>query len=134
LTDLSMPSQPIRTTVITDDAHARKRGFPGSPTFLIDDVGPYGQQSQPAALACRLYDTPAGRRPIPDATRLRSQHLDPNTLNSQPLIPRQHLPRPWQVCSVSSSPPHRTSGANSGANWSRSPTENAAVRPAATAW
>ncbi len=71
LTDLGMPSQPIRTTVITDDAHAGERGFPGSPTFLIDGVDPFGQQSQPAALACRLYDTPAGPRPIPDTTRLR---------------------------------------------------------------
>ncbi len=71
LTDLGMPGQLVRTTVITDDVHARERGFPGSPTFLIDGVDPYGQQSQPAALACRLYDTPAGRRPIPDATRLR---------------------------------------------------------------
>jgi hypothetical protein len=71
LTELGMPSQPVRTTVITDDVHARERGFPGSPTFLIDGVDPYGQQSPPAAVACRLYDTPAGRRPIPDATRLR---------------------------------------------------------------
>ncbi len=71
LTELGMPSQPVRTTVITDDVHARERGFPGSPTFLIDGVDPFGQQSPPAGLACRLYDTPAGRRPIPDATRLR---------------------------------------------------------------
>ncbi len=71
LTELGMPGQPVRITVITDDVHARERGFPGSPTFLIDGVDPYGQPSQPAALACCLYDTPAGRRPIPDATRLR---------------------------------------------------------------
>jgi hypothetical protein len=71
LTDLGMSGQPIRITVITDNVHAHERGFRGSPTFLIDGVDPFGQQSQPAALACRLYDTPAGRRPIPDATRLR---------------------------------------------------------------
>jgi len=71
LTDLGMPGQPIRTTVITDDGHARERNFPGSPTFLIDGVDPFRQQSQPAALACRLYHTSTGRRPVPDATDLR---------------------------------------------------------------
>ena len=71
LAELGVPGQPVRTTIITDDAQARERAFPGSPTFLIDGVDPFGQPSQPAALACRLYDTPAGRRPIPDATRLR---------------------------------------------------------------
>ena len=71
LTDLGMSGQPVRTTVVTDDVHARERAFPGSPTFLINGVDPFAEQSQPAALACRLYDTPAGRRPIPDAARLR---------------------------------------------------------------
>ena len=47
-----MPSQLVRTTVITDDLHACERGFPGSSMFLIDGVDPYGQPSLPAALAC----------------------------------------------------------------------------------
>jgi hypothetical protein len=70
LTDVGMSSQPVRTTVVTDDVHARERGFPGSPTFLINGVDPFAEQSQPAALPCPAAST---TRP-PTADRFPTPH------------------------------------------------------------
>jgi len=71
LREVGMPGQSVRTTVVTDDGQARERGFPGSPTFLINGVDPFKQHPQTPALACRVYDTPTGRRGVPDAAQLR---------------------------------------------------------------
>jgi len=52
----------VRTRLITDDEHAQRERFPGSPTVRVNgrDVDPAGAQGAPYAMACRLYPTPDG--------------------------------------------------------------------------
>jgi hypothetical protein len=71
LSAIGLSGQSVRTTVVGDDAQARRRNFPGSPTFLINGVDPFAEHLQQPAVACRLYDTPTGRRGTPDPIALR---------------------------------------------------------------
>jgi len=71
LDEVGLSGQSVRTMVLSDDAQTQERDFPGSPTFLINGVDPFPQHPHTPALACRLYDTPAGRRGVPDTAQLR---------------------------------------------------------------
>lgn len=50
---------------------ASARGFPGSPTVLVDGVDPFADRDLAPALACRVYDTPTGRAGTPTIEQLR---------------------------------------------------------------
>ena len=61
----------ITQTVVTSEGQAQKRGFIGSPSFLLNGTDPFSQPGSPAALACRLYSTPDGPRGVPSLEDVR---------------------------------------------------------------
>ena len=60
----------LTVTVVDSQAEAVRRGFTGSPTFLLDGVDPFPTAVVGAALACRLYETDEGVAGLPSATGL----------------------------------------------------------------
>lgn len=50
-----LPPDGFRTTVILDDEDATRRGFIGSPTFVINGIDPFAEPGQPVGLSCRIY-------------------------------------------------------------------------------
>lgn len=58
-------SDEIRICVIRTAEEAARRGFRGSPTFLIDGVDLFLAPSPDPAIACRLYPTRNGLRGLP---------------------------------------------------------------------
>ena len=70
LDDFGLTATPVRTTVIRTLQDARRRGFPGSPTVLIDGEDPFGEPGQEPALACRIYRTAAGVSGVPSGRAL----------------------------------------------------------------
>ena len=71
LADLSMTNATVRTTVIDTDEEANRRGFTGSPTFLIDGRDPFASGDASPGIACRVYPTVEGLRGVPDVPDLR---------------------------------------------------------------
>lgn len=61
----------VTHTVITSQDQARRRGFAGSPTILVNGSDPFEDPAAPAAMACRLYPTPEGLRGVPALRELR---------------------------------------------------------------
>ena len=61
LDQAGLPTQGFRVTVIADEQAAARRGFTGSPTFLINGSDPFSDSEQPTGLTCRLYRQPTGR-------------------------------------------------------------------------
>jgi hypothetical protein len=61
----------VTHTVITSQDQARRRGFAGSPTILVNGSDPFEDPAAPAAMACRLYPTPEGLRGVPALRDLR---------------------------------------------------------------
>lgn len=49
---------------------AEALGFPGSPTVLIDGRDPFGNDTTPASLSCRMYRTPEGLAGSPTVDQL----------------------------------------------------------------
>lgn len=70
LADTGVHAQVTRT-VITSQDQARRRGFVGSPTILLNGSDPFADPAAPAAVACRLYPTPEGPRGVPTLRDLR---------------------------------------------------------------
>jgi hypothetical protein len=71
--ELGLAPSALRVTEIIDEQDAERRGFPGSPTILIDgvDFQPPGPD-QPRGLTCRVYGRRDGRpSPLPDPEDLR---------------------------------------------------------------
>lgn len=69
LADIGLPRTPFRTTVINSPAQAARRGFTGSPTFLLNGVDPFAEPDRPVGLSCRVYrasDGPHGVLALPD--------------------------------------------------------------------
>lgn len=63
----------VRVTEIKDEAEAARRGFPGSPTILVDgrDIQPAGPE-EPRGLTCRVYRRRGGGvSPLPDPADIR---------------------------------------------------------------
>jgi hypothetical protein len=61
----------LTITVIDSDEEAHRRGFIGSPTFLIEGVDPFPVPGAPPAVACRVYLTAAGHAGTPDVAALQ---------------------------------------------------------------
>ncbi len=59
-----------RRTVTTPE-EARKAGFRGSPTILIDGKDPFASGDEHFSLSCRVYRTPAGVAGAPSIDQLR---------------------------------------------------------------
>jgi hypothetical protein len=72
LTLAGLTSERFVVTVIADQQAASRRGFAGSPTFLINGSDPFVGSEQPSGLTCRLYRRPDGRASgLPDPRDLR---------------------------------------------------------------
>ena len=71
MADLHLTAATVRTTIIDTDDEAARRGFKGSPTFLIDGRDPFASGDAPPGLACRIYPTAEGLRGVPDIRDLR---------------------------------------------------------------
>jgi hypothetical protein len=61
----------VTRACITSQDQARLRGFVGSPTILLNGSDPFADPTASAAMACRLYPTPDGRRGVPTLRDLR---------------------------------------------------------------
>ena len=71
LRDVGLTDVTITTATITSELEAKRRGFTGSPTMLIDGLDPFAQAGQPPSLACRIYLNPNGLSGIPDLRQRR---------------------------------------------------------------
>ena len=71
LADLDLAGTPIRISEIDTLVAARRRGFVGSPTILINGIDPFPAAGQPPAVACRVYPGASGVSPLPDRLALR---------------------------------------------------------------
>lgn len=71
LADLQMTGAAVRTTIIDTEDEARRRGFTGSPTILVNGRDPFASADASTGLACRLYSTLEGPRGVPDVPDLR---------------------------------------------------------------
>ncbi|HSN06873.1 MAG TPA: thioredoxin family protein [Candidatus Angelobacter sp.] len=57
--------------LVTSDEEARRTGFSGSPTILLDGVDPFHEGADDAVgLSCRLYRTPSGLAGSPTLDQL----------------------------------------------------------------
>jgi hypothetical protein len=68
-----LAAEAVEVIEITSEADARGRGFPGSPTILVDgeDIQPPGTD-EPGGLTCRVYRRrDGGVSPLPDREDLR---------------------------------------------------------------
>jgi hypothetical protein len=63
--DLDVRLEPVETL-----DEARRLGLPGSPTILLEGIDPFAQPGAVPAVACRLYDTPAGPAEVPTIDQL----------------------------------------------------------------
>jgi hypothetical protein len=61
---------PVLLVEVTTDDDARRLGFRGSPTVLIDGTDPFAGESDPVGLACRVFRTPDGLRGAPTVGQL----------------------------------------------------------------
>lgn len=73
----------LSVTEIFGDDDAAERGFPGSPTILVDGVDIQDPGDQPRGLTCRVYRRRDGRvSPLPDpadiAEALATRHSGGN--------------------------------------------------------
>ncbi len=61
----------IQRELVESVEDAERLDFRGSPTILLDGVDPFEVREGPAALACRLYQTPDGPKGAPSTAQLR---------------------------------------------------------------
>ena len=61
----------VTVTVIDSGEEAQRRGFVGSPTFLIDVIDPFATPSAPTGVTCRLYAAASGPAGVPSVEALR---------------------------------------------------------------
>jgi len=65
--EAGIPAPSVHIEYIETDAEAHRRGFVGSPTFVVDGVDLLPAVDSPPALSCRLYRLRDGRpSPLPD--------------------------------------------------------------------
>jgi len=57
-------------TVVVSQEEAERRGFTGSPTFLVDGVDPFAEPDADPGLSCRLYRAGGAVVGLPSATDL----------------------------------------------------------------
>ena len=65
--DAVISMEPVET-----DEEARRLGFRGSPTILVDGRDPFANEDGQVGLACRIYATPDGLEGAPTLAQLRA--------------------------------------------------------------
>lgn len=76
LDDIGLPGMEFRVTVIADRRDAERRGFRGSPSFLVDGAELFAGDAAPetGTLACRVYrSTLEGVSGVPALRDLRRE-------------------------------------------------------------
>ena len=73
----------VTVTVIDSETQATRRGFTGSPTFLLDGSDPFAVPGAPTGVSCRVYPTPAGPAGVPQAEQLRQALLRADARSSR---------------------------------------------------
>jgi hypothetical protein len=58
--------------LIATEDEARRSGFRGSPTILVDGEDPFPGNAEPLGLSCRMYRTPGGVDGAPTIDQLRA--------------------------------------------------------------
>lgn len=58
--------------VVDSPDEAKRTGFRGSPTVLVDNVDAFADPEAPVGLACRIYQTPDGPAGSPTPDQLRA--------------------------------------------------------------
>lgn len=71
LVDVGVPTTQVRTTVISTAGDAERRGFTGSPTFLLNGIDPFAEPGRLIGLSCRRYRSATGFSGVPDVSALR---------------------------------------------------------------
>lgn len=71
LMEAGITGQRIIYQVVDNDAEAKRLGFRGSPTILLDGDDPFEDHSGTVGLACRLYPTASGYEGSPSVSELR---------------------------------------------------------------
>ena len=64
------PEALVTLQVVETDDDARRAGFRGSPTILVDGVDPWADPDAPVGLACRVFRTERGLAGLPSETQL----------------------------------------------------------------
>ena len=72
LDGMGHPGPQVSVRTITSEFEAKRLGFTGSPTILIDGVDPFPQPDRQPGLACRVYATPGGLAGVPDSASLKA--------------------------------------------------------------
>lgn len=68
----------VETVRVESPEEAKRLGFRGSPTILLDGTDPFFDAEVPVGLACRVYRTETGLQGVPPVGALReaiAQHL-----------------------------------------------------------
>jgi hypothetical protein len=61
----------LKVTLVDTDREAQRRGFVGSPAFLLNGVDPFAVPGAQTGITCRVYPTTAGPSGVPDVAELR---------------------------------------------------------------
>ena len=70
LSRLAGPCPAVVLEEIVDEEQARRVGFHGSPTVLLDGLDPFAGSGAEVAFACRVYRTEAGSEGAPSVEQL----------------------------------------------------------------
>lgn len=65
--DASIEHEPIES-----HEEAVEKGFAGSPTVRVDGIDPFAEETAPAGLTCRIYQTEKGPAGTPTLDQLRT--------------------------------------------------------------
>jgi hypothetical protein len=67
------PGAVLRRRVVASEREATEAGMHGSPTLLVDGVGPFARPGEAASLSCRLYPgVTGGADEIPSVADLQA--------------------------------------------------------------
>lgn len=61
----------VEHVLVETDQDARRLGFHGSPSLLVDGRDPFASGDAPIGLTCRVYGTPSGLEGSPTVEQLR---------------------------------------------------------------
>ena len=64
------PEALVTLQLVETDDDARRVGFRGSPTILVDGVDPWADPEAPVGIACRMFRTERGLAGLPSETQL----------------------------------------------------------------
>lgn len=68
---LGLTRTQVKSSVVTSQPEADRRGFSGSPTILLDGRDPFPDAGSQPALACRIYLTATAPAGVPTVDELR---------------------------------------------------------------